>query len=71
MSDWIGSDQIAMILGLIELDPYNINDIGFDRIRSDTNSIRSDLIRFDISDVRPDWIRSNIDDVRSNQIRPL
>ena len=44
MSDRIGSDPIAMILGPIKSDPYNINDIGFDRIRSDIDDIGSDPI---------------------------
>ena len=44
MSDQIGSDPIAMMLGPIKSDPYNINDIGFDRIRSDIDDIGSDPI---------------------------
>ena len=44
MSDRIGSDPIAMILGPIKSDPCNINDIGFDLIRSDIDDIGSDQI---------------------------
>ena len=33
-----------MTLGPIKSDPYNINDIGFDRVRSDIDDIGSDQI---------------------------
>ena len=45
ISDRIGSDPIAMILGPINLDLYNINDIRFYQIRSDIDDIGSDPIR--------------------------
>ena len=44
MSDRIGFDPIAMILGPIKSDPYNINDIISDRIKSDIDDIGSDQI---------------------------